>query len=277
MSQAIAPLAAPVRGVAEATVVAVHDGRLEVRVQRADATERVVARLAHIAGYRPHEGDRVLISSDGERHFVTAVLHPSEPLGLALEDGTRALLHDGGLELRDGDDRLLVRYADGTAQISAPRDLELCAPNGQVRVAAGTDIDLSAARDIVTSAGRKLSFDAADQQHLEMSPQRTHLNASRLHVDSKETRLATSQATVLARSISTTAERIATQVQRYELTATKLVEKSRDVFRTALGLVQHRIGRQKTIVTDTLSMRARRTVIVSKQDTSIDGERVLLG
>ena len=56
-----------------------------------------------------------------------------------------------------------------------------------------------------------------------------------------------------------------------------MVEKSRDVFRTAVGLVQHRFGRQKTVVEDTMSVRARRTSIVSKKETAIDGERRVAG
>lgn len=267
------------RGVAAATVVSVGTGRVDVRVSAASGTERVTAKLTQIAGYRPCEGDRVLVSEDGDQTYVVAVLHPSEPLRqeLALEDGTRAVVSNGGIELRDGEDRLLVRYAEGTMRISAPKDLELTAPNGQVRMQAGLDVELSAARDVISTAGRRTEITAAEGQRLELDPKRVHLAASRLHVDTKESRLATAHASVVARHISTTAEKIATNAERYEVVARRVVEKARDVFRTAAGLYEQRAGRQRSLVEGTLSMRSKRTTIVSEKDTAIDGEQVLLG
>ena len=157
------------------------------------------ARLAHIAGYRPQEGDRVLLSSDGETFYVVSVLHPSEPLGLVLEDGTRAVLNDGGLELRDGDDRLLVRYAEGTTQITAPRDLELAAPNGQVRVSAGSDIAFEAARDVITTAGRRVELEAAEQQRIELHPHRHPRGGLQAPRGRQGDAVATSDASILAK------------------------------------------------------------------------------
>ncbi len=209
------------------------------------------------------------------------IARSEEPLDpsrvLELDDGARAIAVAGGVELRDAEDRIMVRYVDGVATIFSSRDLELAAPNGRVRVVAGSDITFEASRDVVHHGGRSVTLGAAGQQELSMNGQRTHLEASRLEVAARDTRLCTSKAVLVARTISTTAERVATQVERYELTAKKLVEKTRDAFRTVLGLDQHEVGRQRTVVSDTMSVHARRTVIVSKKDTTIDGERVLLG
>lgn len=206
-----------------------------------------------------------------------ATIHALHEERLLLDDGASAAVKDGALELRDAEGRLIVHYRDGTATVLAPRDLELAAPHGQVRVSAGTDIVFEAARDVTQQAGRSVSVSAADRQRLEMDGQRTHIAASRLDVEARQSRLVSPRAEVVARKISTTAEELAITVTRYELAARKIVETTRDAFRTVLGLEQRRLGRLRTIVSDTMSLRAGRTVIVSKRDTSIDGEHVLLG
>src|SRR5262245_54246357 len=59
---------------------------------------------------------------------------------LRLKDGTSAVIHERGLEIRDPAGRLLVRYADGAATIAVPEgDLTLCAPNGRVAIRSGQD------------------------------------------------------------------------------------------------------------------------------------------
>ena len=82
---------------------------------------------------------------------------------------------------------------------------------------------------------------------------------------------------MVARTIATTAEELAQSVVKYELKAERLVEKTRDTFRDAADLAQTRVGRMRTIVKDVLSMHARRSVLVSTDETSIDGKKVLLG
>ena len=79
----------------------------------------------------------------------------------------------------------------------------------------------------------------------------------------------------------TTAQSLSYNVERYELTADRLVEKTRDAFPRAFrdvgDLLQIRAGRVRTLVQDVYTMCSRRTVMISRQDTSIDGKRILLG
>jgi hypothetical protein len=139
-------------------------------------------------------------------------------------------------------------------------------------------VAINAGRDVAYCAGRTMSLDVAQgTQQLELSPQRTHLAASRLDVDAKQTRVAAGRATLIARSISTSAERVAQRVERYELTADTIVEKTRDALREASGLAQSRLGRAKIFVTQTFSLNSRRTTLVSSDETTIDGQRILLG
>lgn len=181
---------------------------------------------------------------------------------IALADGAKVVVHDGAVaELRDAEERLLVRYQNGRAEIAAPAgDLVLSAPSGRILLSAGTDVHIEAARDLTHKAGH-----------------RADLEAQRLHVEAGETRLTTAQATVVAERILTTARVVAQTVERFELSATRLVEKTRETYRDAADLLQTRAGRVRALIEDACSIQAGRTSIVSKDETSIDGKKVLLG
>lgn len=258
-------------------VLAGHRLRLR-RIAAARSSRPTTARLAHIAGYRPTVGDRVLVAG-AEEAWVIAVLHTAEPQALRLPDGTRAELRDGGLELRDAEDRVLVRHADGCTEIrAATGDLSLSAPAGQVRLRAGTDVCVEANRDLTQRVGRTAALEtAAGALRLELGPDRAHLKASRADLEAKSTRVATAKAVLIARSVSTTAERLVQHVEHYELRATKAVETVRHAFRTVTGLAQSRLGRARTVVRDVYSLHTRRTRLASQQDTTIDGDRIMLG
>jgi hypothetical protein len=204
---------------------------------------------------------------------------PAPTAALVLDDGSRAEIRAGALELRDAEQRLLVRFVDGAAEIFAPsRDLKLAAPHGRVILQAATDVSLEAGRDLTQHAARRLELGVNDgAQQLALEPGRTHLRAGRLEIEAKDSRLATGTVTLMARSIATTAERMAHDVERYELRAGKLVEKARDTLREVTGLCELKLGRARTVVAGTFGLRTRRTVLESQDDTSIDGKRVLLG
>lgn len=239
------------------------------------------AQIAQIAGYRPSVGDAVLVVGDGVELFIIGALEAARRPALELPDGAVAEVHDGALELRDAGGRLLVRYASGEAEIAAPAgDLTLAAPAGRVVLRAGTDVAVDAARDVVHRAGRRVDLSAGDiasEPQIRLEPGAAEIAADQLGLRAKAARVAARQVEILAREVATTAERIATSAERYELTATRLVEKTRDAFRDVVELSQSRVGRARMIVRDLYSLTSKRSVMVSKEETSIDGEKVLLG
>lgn len=188
---------------------------------------------------------------------------------LVLADGAEARVVDGALELRDEQGGLLVRYHDGTACISAARgDLELSAPNGRVRVHSALDVELDAGRDVVARAERKLDLSA--KRTTSIAGERVELRSQHLH-------LASEAIETVAGHIATTAKRVAHNVERWELTAGRLVETTKTTFRDVSDLLQTRAGRARTLIENVYSLRSRRTVMKSEKDTSIDGRKILLG
>lgn len=191
----------------------------------------------------------------------TEVVAPSEPpashrraaSSLSLDDGTHAVVHEGGLEIRDAGGRMLVRFADGSATIEAPSgDLTLSAPRGRVAI--------RAAEDIVLEAAETASIVA---KHLRATGDKSELFAG--------------EVSVVARTIVTSAEEIAEKAARIERTAGRMIERAREAFYEVSGLSQSRLGRVRTLVRDAYSLRSKRTTMLSEDDTSIDGKRILLG
>ncbi len=278
------------RGATPATIVEVVEAdRVALRFAEGDRTREDHARVALIAGYAPTAGDRVLVAGQvgeaGSELFVIGVIKAARPPVVAgtmqLPDGGTIEVGEGGVELRDRTGRLLVRYADGAAEIAAPSgDLVLGAPGGRVVLRSGTDVAIEAARDVVHGAGRSLEMrvgvgDAAAR--IAMDPRTVDVRSERVTVEAKSSHATVDEVTTVARAIATRAATIAVSAERYELSATKLVEKARDAFRDVTDLAQSRIGRVRTLVAGAYSQKARRTVIASTDDTSIDGRKIHLG
>jgi len=203
---------------------------------------------------------------------------PEDPR-LELADGAVASIEEGGLSLRDREGRLLVRYRDGSAEIAAPSgDLVLSSPQGRVMVRSGLDVEIEAGRDIVQRAERQLEIGAGRvEPQLVIGPRTVELKSDKVSVDSRDATLVSATVSTVARTVSTRAESIALTAEKYELAATRLFEKSRDAFRDVTDLAQTRVGRARTLVQSLFTLHAKRTVMSSKEETSIDGRKILLG
>lgn len=290
------PLAISGTWLRPATIRVVHaDARVDVRVSVGDGTEALGARLLELAGYQPSVGDRVLVAGDPEGAFVIGVIHSAAKHGcveqgsvvqdgvvaprIDLADGSRAQLRDGKLELRDADDRLLMRYADGNAELCAPSgDLALSAPHGRVTLKAATDVSIEANRDVTSRAGRRLELGVeGNLSSIALQPNRTTVDTPKLEVRTKHADVASGKTTFVGRTIAVTANHVAQNVERYELYAQKLVERARTSVREVSGLAQSTVGRARSVVHGIYSLRTRRSIMISEQDTNIDGERILLG
>lgn len=183
---------------------------------------------------------------------------------LPLPDGSTVTVADGAVEIADPEGRVLVRFRDGAAEIAAPAgDLVLAAPAGRVVIRAAREVSIEAGPE----GSSRLGVDAAA----------TRLSSPQLEVKTESARLTTAEATVLARRIATTATTLVQTVERFELTASRLIERTRDAFRDTSELSQTRVGRARTIVKEAFTLHARRTALTSTEDTSIDGSKVLLG
>lgn len=75
----------------------------------------------------------------------------------------------------------------------------------------------------------------------------------------------------------TASERIVLRAPVLEIEASRVVERAEDTYRYASGASHVAAGTQRTVVEGACEVVAGRTSIVSEEDTTIDGARVLLG
>lgn len=88
---------------------------------------------------------------------------------------------------------------------------------------------------------------------------------------------ATGEVAVKAERLLTRVRVLAQHAERLEVSAGRIIERAREAYRDVEGLLQSRAGRVRAVVEDAYHLQARRTSIASKEDTSIDGKKVLLG
>lgn len=196
---------------------------------------------------------------------------------IELPDGSVARRVGDAVELRDARDRLVFRFRDGEAELMAPEgDLKLCAPNGAVVIESATDIALHAGRDILHEPSRRVDLRTGDT-HLRLDPRKAALRTDTVEVVANKSELTTGAGRLIAEHVQASAQSIVTRVERYELEAGRLVERSRDAFREVSDLLQTKSGRVRNFVEGVYATYTGRTVMVSDKDTSIDGQKVLLG
>jgi len=182
---------------------------------------------------------------------------PNEPGEPRIETplGASATVEGDTLVVRDPRGEIVVKYdaATGSATIAAPGgDLRLAAPSGKVVIDAGTDLELS--------ARAKTSIHSVE---LEADADLTHLRSKALDLASG--------------AIQASAQTVVIGVGRWNMTAERVIEKATDVFRNIEGVIETRAGRLRSLIRGATQMRSGTTSITSKEDTSVDGRRVLLG
>lgn len=219
-----------------------------------------------------------ILTSDAEAPISTRRAVQETTHGLT-SGGSVAIAGDT-VVIRDPEGRILIRYGNGSAEIAVPAgDLTLSAPRGRVVLQSGLDVCVEAARDVVNRAGRRVDLAAgpAAAPQVRIEPNATTVKATRVSVEAGQARLVSAKIAVIAGHIASTADEIAQNVGRYELTANRLIERTQSSFRDVKDLAQSRIGRVRTVVSDVYAVYSRRSVLVSKEETSIDGSKVLLG
>lgn len=192
------------------------------------------------------QGALQVIRGDGSEPRARSVGTPS---------GAKATARGDKIEIRDPTGCVVVTYdaATGSATIAAPRgDLRLEAPCGKVV--------LSAAEDLELRSGAKATLQGCE-----------------LEIEAERTRVRTSHFSLLAEAIDMVATVAGLRTGRWELHAERSLERATDVFREVQSLIETRAGRIRTLVEGSMHCSSGSTSIVSKEDTFVDGRRVLLG
>lgn len=275
---------APAAGLVTARVEAIlAGGGLLVKDVAQGTGAAIEVRVALIAGYVPSAGDLLLVSRDGGQSIAIAVVEAARAPGLIAKDGARAELVRGGIEFRDAEGRLLLRYLDGALEVAPSHgDLRLRAPSGRVEIEAGTDVAIHAARDLKLSAAKstETTVGAANAElpsRLRVDAEGTKVSGRAFELRSRSARAVSVKAELIATDLGLSAKTIVTHARKIETTAERVTLRAKEAVEDIAGLLETRVGRMRSLVRGAFSLRSKSTNMKSEEDTSVDGRRVLLG
>lgn len=207
-----------------------------------------------------------------------ALARPPRPESLVAADGAYAELADEGISFFDPAGRLLIRYEGGALTVCPPQgDLVLGSATGAVRLSARTDVVIESSRDVAVKAPRTLRLENQEGSALALEPKRATLRSKEVVLEARTTRLLGEAAEIAVERLTTAAKEIVTTAERLETAAGKAVLRSREMVEEVTGVLTQRLGRFRGAVREAYALRTGRTDLRSKDDTSIDGKRVLLG
>ncbi len=283
----VIPLPARARGyTGRARVDAAHEGaHYFVLLTDGNGPHRVGAELA-VAGAPPlSHGDEVLVTGgDPDGYYIVGLL------GAARSSPASCVQH---LDTTEGP-AIRLRARDGTPV------LEYLPEQGRVRLLAGSgDIDIVAqAGNIRMHAERELQISA--QQVAVLGQERIQARvtghtpreaASELTMDQYGVRGKTPQTEWLSHGIKarfhaadlvghrlfSSIEFVRTASSRVEHTIQTLMENTVDVFRDTSRLIQTRAGRLRTVVAETVHLKAKRVIHKAEGDYKVRADKIHLG
>jgi len=187
------------------------------------------------------------------------------PSGVTVEE-SRDLQGEVHVQLRAPDGALAVEFtpADGRCRIHAP----------QVEVVGDDDLRLSGRRvQIEGTHGVELRSGDA---RVGVEPDRVELRAEELSAVGRSVAWAAETVRVIAGVAETEAHRIAQRADELDTRAGVLVERTRQSFREAAELAQHKAERVRFVAEDTFRVLGRRALFKAREDMKLRGERIYL-
>lgn len=208
---------------------------------------------------------------------------------LVAPSGISARLDGDAIALADTQGRIVARLTADTIEIVADRrDLVLRAPSGRVHIEAALDVELKAGRDLTTAAGRDLqlqgsraaSLSASHSEraaYVKVEGDKAQVSARRLDLFAEHAHGALGVVSVLAKRIATRVDTLTTEARAHEISASSVAVKARDLLHEAAGSIETRAASARSIISGLFALHSERTTIVSKEETSVDGKKILLG
>jgi hypothetical protein len=239
--------------------------------------------LAAVGYDDPREGDRVLALRDGPRGaWVIGVLAPRPPS--LLEEALEASATDASpVAVRDRRGRLLFEYdpeRERAVLHVAAGDLELFVPEGALRMRARDGVTMESDADLTLRAGRSAVIEAARGEgpsaRIAMQPGELTLVGSVLTAAADRAELLASKVGVKAHQVESHVDRVRTVAKVLDVSAGRIVERAKDVYREVERLSQTRAGRLKLVAKATMHLVGENTLVKARDRMKVKGERIHL-
>lgn len=231
----------------EAMVIGVQDSRVRLHLIQKDG-HAVLARVA-VPGYQAQTGDRVLAHLTGEQCYLIGVLH-SAAYELAYQNRRELPKPQGPVQQVELEDGSLAEISSSSMELRSPEGRLLVRYNASLqRLELTSEGDLS-----LTAPNGSITLDAEQELNLKAPKGQLELGSMQLRSDHANF-----------------------EFGKLELRSERLIGKLAESFVDITRIAESRVHRMRTLVKTSLELAAERTSLRSKQDTRIDGKRILLG
>jgi hypothetical protein len=241
-------------------------------------------------------GDIVLVLSQNLADFyITGLLHShlgrargQSPSSIRSASGAIASVsrdaHAETLAVRSPRGELVFEYEpeSGKTRVHVPAgDLEFVAPNGSIAFHSGKDIRFGAATvSLLSRWGACLGIFGTDgkvKSSITLEPEGIRFKTPELNAEADQANLQISKTHLTGRSVSAKVDTFHLLSHRFESLTETLIEKARNVYRTAEQLSQTQAGRLRTIVSDLCHLKARKVNFKAEEDFKVNGDKIHLG
>jgi hypothetical protein len=276
-------------------MAAISGGRYLVRLSLDDHSYSLPVRLAAYCQRPLAPGAEVVVAGENlDSGYIIGILEnpdAREPAGKQVTSpagaSARVVSTRGRdrIQVRDAARRLIFDYdpVAGKSSLSAPRgDLELLAPDGDIRLRAGKRIhiqgddhlDLTGANTVSLSTSSK----AGDQPaHLRLDRTGTTLTGRRLGITVETGDLNIATTTFHGRKLTAAWESAKLVLGKLETVAVRLLERTKDSYRIVENLSEVKAGRMRHLVRNAFHLQSRNASVLAQEDVRIDGNRINLG
>ena len=249
-------------------VLSTAEGGRRIRVRDGDGGALWTTN-ATSAVFAPDDSALVLPASDGEAYAIGII--PGAPRSKVETEG-------GTIRVLNPDGQVVLEYDAHTSKVRlvGTGDLEVATPSGDLTLAAGERVHISAGAGIdLSSAGTVRSMTPGASTLLGNGEYR--VAADRLDVASRATNASVGKLSVAGTRASLVFDSVRATVDRVESISDVVVCRTRDLFTDASRLAQATASRMRLVVRDGFSLRSGRTHMRSQQATRIDGDKIHLG
>ncbi len=255
--------------------------------------KKITARLATELNQELALGDEVLVVEDNqENFFVIGVLSQKRlsgaPIRVSTAEGTYALKnsHEDGetLGVYSKNNELLFDYNSNTKKariFSKAENVVFEAPKGNIEFNAAGKIHFRGHQ--VELSGRS-GIDVSVGQLFEKARAGLTIKPGKIDVSSQEIKISARRAGLFIEEVRNNIKAVFSRigsarliVEKLETTASSIIEKTENAYRTIENLNQVKSGRMRMLIHNTFHLKSKTTVIKAEDDVKVKGEKIHLG
>jgi hypothetical protein len=183
--------------------------------------------------------------------------------------------------IRDPRGRVLFEYdaTTGSGALTMPEgDLSLHAPQGAIDLVAQKGVRCVSHGEISLQSRTAASLGVVGSAgKLRATRSGVTVAGERVDVTAAASELKLGRTTYVGERLDATLGAAQLMVEKLETNAERIITRAHDIFQKVRGLHQLKTNRVRTLVEDTVELKARDVTMKAGEDMNIDGERINLG